>query len=241
MHLGYYIHLHGKGHAQRAKAIAQHFSFPLTFIGTGVSQHDWTGVKNYQTLDLPPDKLEYVPDLPINQDCQTYSFHYAPFYSDSYRRRLTQVAAWVESTKPVAVIVDVSAEISQYFRLLGVPVIAVRQHGDRSDYPHLAGYDAAYRLFTPYPERLEFAGIPSWIREKTIYAPGFSRYSGRVLTRNDARQQLNLSLEQRVVLVLNGKGGNSHSLVKVAAAAKATPNWRWLVVGKTGHADNQPD
>ena len=234
MHLGYYIHLHGKGHAQRAKAIAQYFKFPLTFIGTGVSRHDWSGVKYYQTLNLPPDKLEYVPNLPINEDCLTYSFHYAPFYSDSYRRRATKIADWVEKTKPVAVIVDVSAEFSQYFRLLGVPVIAVRQHGDRSDYPHLAGYDAAYKLFAPYPEILEFGSVPSWIREKTIYSPGFSRYSGRVLTRDVARKQLNLTPEQKVVLVLNGKGGTSHSLTKIAAAAVATPEWQWLVVGKTG-------
>ena len=177
--------------------------------------------------------MEYVPDLPINQDCQTYSFHYAPFYSDSYRRRATAIADWVEKTKPVAVIVDVSAEFSQYFRLLGVPAIGVRQHGDRSDYPHLAGYDAAYKLFAPYPEMLEFGTVPSWIREKTIYSPGFSRYSGRVLTRDNARKKLNLTPEQKVALVLNGKGGISHSLPKIVAAAVATPEWEWLVVGKT--------
>ena len=127
---------------------------------------------------------------------------------------------------------DVSAELSQYFRLLGVPVIAVRQHGDRSDYPHLAGYDAAYKLFAPYPEMLEFDRVPSWIREKTIYAPGFSRYSGRALTRDDARKQLNFTLQQKIALVLNGKGGINHSLSKIAAAAMATPDWEWLVVGK---------
>ena len=232
MQLGYYIHLHGKGHAQRAKAIAQNFSFPVTFIGTGVSQHDWSGVKDYRTLELPPDKLEHVPDLPINQDCQTYSFHYAPYYSDSYRRRATIIADWVEKTKPTAVIVDVSAEISQYLRLLGVPVIAVRQHGDRSDYPHLAGYDAAYKLFAPYPEILEPNAVPSWIREKTLYAPGFSRYSHRIIARSDARKQLNIASDLQVVIALNGKGGNGHSLYKLALAAEASPEWLWLIVGK---------
>ena len=181
---------------------------------------------------MPPDKLECVPDLPINQDCQTYSFHYAPFYADSYRQRAVRIAKWVEQTKPVAVIVDVSAEISQYLRLLGVPVIAVRQHGDRTDYPHLAGYDAAYKLFAPFPEILEFGNIPSWIREKTIYAPGFSRYSNRVLSRSTAREKLNISVGQKVVLVLNGKGGNKHPLRQIAAAATATPEWLWLVVGE---------
>ena len=129
-------------------------------------------------------------------------------------------------------IVDVSAEISQYLRLLGVPVIAVRQHGDRSDYPHLAGYDAAYKLLAPYPEILESATVPSWIRAKTIYAPGFSRYSGRTLTRSDAREELNIARDRQVVLVLNGKGGNSRSLREIARTAAVTPEWLWLVVGK---------
>ena len=232
MHLGYYIHLHGKGHAQRAKAIASHFSIAVTFIGTGVSRSDWTGVSNYQLLDLPPDRVEYVPDLPINQDCQTYSFHYAPYYSDAYRQRAVALANWVEQTKPTAVVVDVSTEITQYLRWLGVPVIGMRQHGDRSDLPHLCGYDAAYKLFAPYPEILELGVVPSWIRDKTIYSPGFSRYSQNKETKLGAREKLNISPQQEVALVINGKGGGKYSLAKVAAAARATPEWLWLTVGE---------
>ena len=183
-------------------------------------------------MDLPPDKLEYVPNLPINRDCRTYSYHYAPYYSDAYRERAVAIANWVEQTKPTAVVVDVSSEITQYLRLLGVPVIGVRQHGDRSDFPHLCGYDAAYKLFVPYPEMLEFTGVPSWIRDKTIYSPGFSRYCSRQETKSVARQKLDLSSYQKVVLVINGRGGGKHSLAKIAAAATVTPQWRWLIVGE---------
>ena len=183
-------------------------------------------------MDLPPDKIEYVPDLPLNKDCRTYSFHYAPYYSGSYRQRAVMLSNWVAETNPTAVIVDVSAEITQYLRFLGVPVIAVRQHGDRSDYPHLAGYDAAYKLFAPYPKILECSGIPNWIQEKTIYSPGFSRYSQRVLSRSAAREQLNISAQQQVVLVLNGKGGGKYSLAQIAEAAAATLDWLWIVVGE---------
>ena len=142
------------------------------------------------------------------------------------------IALWVEQTKPTAVVVDVSSEITQYLRFLGVPVIGVRQHGDRSDFPHLCGYDAAYKLFVPYPEMLEFAGVPSWIRNKTIYSPGFSRYSSRQETKLVARQKLNLAVSQKVVLVINGKGGGKHSLAKITAAAMVTPQWQWLIVGE---------
>ena len=75
--------------------------------------------------------------------------------------------------------------------------------------------------------------MPSWIQEKTIYSPGFSRYSARILDKSTARSQLNISPQQQVVLVLNGKGGSKHSLAKVTAAALATPEWLWLVIGHT--------
>ena len=152
------------------------------------------------------------------------------------------IANWVEQTKPTAVVVDVSSEITQYLRLLGVPVIGVRQHGDRSDFPHLCGYDAAYKLFVPYPEMLEFTGVPNWIREKTIYSPGFSRYCHRQETKLVARQKLSLTPPQKVALVINGKGGSKHSLAKIAAAATVTPQWLWLIVGQVNRdCANLPD
>lgn len=231
MHIGYYVHLHGSGHAQRAKTIAQHLTIPITFIGTGVSQQNWEGVDNYQLLDIPTDVVESIPDLPINQNCQTYSFHYAPYYSPHHRERAIAIATWVQQTNPTAVIVDVSAEISQYLRFLGVPVIGVRQHGDRSDFPHLCGYSAAYKLLAPFPQLLESPGVPNWIVDKTIYTPGFSRYSPQTITKSAARVKLQIPQKQKVVLVLNGKGGGKHSLSKIAAAA-ATPQWLWLIVGE---------
>ena len=169
--------------------------------------------------------------MPINRDCQTYSAHFAPYYSDTYRQRATVIASWVEQIKPTAVIVDVSAEITQYLRFLGVPTISVRQHGNRTDLPHLCGYDAAYKLFAPYPELLESPGVPSWIRDKTIYAPGFSRYSLRQETKADARQQLN-SDGEKIVAVVNGKGGNQYSLAEIVPTALATPDWQWWILGK---------
>lgn len=177
--------------------------------------------------------------MPINQKCQTYSFHYAPYYSDAYCRRAVAIANWVAKTKPTAVVVDVSAEITQYLRWLGVPVIGMRQHGDRWDLPHLCGYDAAYKLLAPYPESLEVA-VPSWIRDKTIYVPGFSRYSYRQETKADAREQLHLAPTQKVVLTINGSGAK-HSLAKIIAVAEATPEWLWLVVGETEGGDRLPN
>ncbi|HEY9768178.1 MAG TPA: glycosyltransferase [Coleofasciculaceae cyanobacterium] len=117
----------------------------------------------------------------------------------------------------------------------------MRQHGDRCDLPHLCGYDAAYKLFAPYPEILEFSGVPNWIRDKTIYSPGFSRYSQSKETKLGAREKLDISPQQEVVLVINGKGGGKYSRAKIAAAAEATPEWLWLTVGEIDRDyDNLP-
>ena len=142
------------------------------------------------------------------------------------------IAKWVEQTDPTAVIVDVSAEITQYLRFLGVPVIGVRQHGDRTDSPHLCGYSAAYKLLASFPQQLESPDIPDWIKEKTIYTPGFSRYCGQTIDKFAARAKLQIASQAKVVLVSNGKGGDKHSLAKIAAAASATPEWLWLVLGE---------
>ena len=232
MHLGYYIHLHGNGHAQRARTIANYCNLSITFIGTNVSKKNWNGVANYQLLELPSDELKYIPNLPINKNCHTYSFHHAPYYSFRHRQRAMAIAKWVEQTDPTAVIVDVSAEITQYLRFLGVPVIGVRQHGDRTDSPHLCGYSAAYKLLAPFPQQLESLEVPDWIKDKTIYTSGFSRYCNRTIDKSTARAKLQIAPQAKVVLVLNGRGGGKHSLAKIAAAASVTPEWSWLVLGE---------
>lgn len=152
---------------------------------------------------------------------------------------MLKLAKWVESTQPTLVVVDVSAEITQYFRLLGIPVISVRQHGNRNDSAHLSGYDAAYKLLAPYPESLESASVPFWVKQKTIYVPGFSRYSGRILSKSEARKKLGIDEQQKVVLVLKGKGGEKHCLESISEAAKFTPEWKWLIVGPVDINSNE--
>ena len=154
------------------------------------------------------------------------------------------LARWVAETNPTAVIVDVSSEVTQYLRLLGVPVIGMRQHGDRSDSSHICGYSAAYKLFAPFPEVLESPKVPDWIRDKTIYSPGFSRYCHYLAEEADwdkatARAKLNITPKRKVVAVLKGKGGDRHSLDAIADAAKATSQWLWLVLGNASQELSQ--
>ena len=236
MHIGYYIHSHGKGHLQRAEAISKHIKSDVTFLGSNLSNSDVSD--RFNIVDLPPDEVGYVPPLQINENCETLSFHYAPYGAKTYQQRMLKLAQWVERSQPTLVVVDVSSEITQYFRLLGVPVISMRQHGDRNDSAHLCGYDAAYKLLAPYPQSLESTSTLYWVREKTIYVPGFSRYSGRVLSKLSARKELGIN-QQKVVLVLKGKGGDKHCLESISEAAKITPEWQWLIVGPIQVNSNQ--
>jgi predicted glycosyltransferase len=231
MYIGYYIHSHGKGHLQRALSIAKYIKSHVTFLGSNLLKSDIS--HNFNIVDLPPDQVKYVPPIEINENCETLSFHYAPYAAKTYQQRMLKLAQWVENYQPALVVVDVSAEITQYFRLLGVPVIAMRQHGDRNDSAHQSGYDAAYKLLAPYPESLESASCPYWVRQKTIYVPGFSRYSQRVLSKSQARKNLGINNQQKVVLVLKGGGGDKHCLSSIYSAAKATPEWQWFIVGPT--------
>ncbi|MGB6297580.1 MAG: glycosyltransferase [Rivularia sp. (in: cyanobacteria)] len=194
---------------------------------------------NFNIVDLPPDEVKYVPDVAINENCETLSFHYAPYGAKTYQQRMLKIAQWVEKTQPTLVVVDVSAEITQYFRLLGVPVITMLQHGDRADSAHLCGYDAAYKLLAPYPESLESDSVPLWKKQKTIYVPGFSRYSGRSLSKSAAREKLDISEKQKVVLVLKGKGGDNHCLQSISEAALTTREWQWFIVGPINKNCNQ--
>ena len=231
MHLGYYIHGFDSGNVQRAKLISQNIKLPITFIGTNIARHDWSGIYNYRLLSLSED-TQSVSELPINENSQTYSFHYAPYYNNSSRQRILAIANWVERTNPTAVVVDSSVEIIQQLRLLGVPVIALRQHGSRSDFPHLCGYNAAYKLLALFPPILESSTTPKWAIDKSIYVSGFSRYSNRELTKQEARSRLEIASYQKVVVILNGKNKGKYCLSTIASAASASPEWLWLIVGQ---------
>lgn len=230
MHLGYYIHHHGKGHLNRAKTLASKMDLPMTVMGSNVRLEDWSAIKDCNVLPLPDDSI--VKNIPLNRDKGTSSLHYSPLYSRNICYRFRLIADWVDQVKPTAVIVDVSSEVTQFFRLLGVPVLSIRQHGDRTDNPHLIGYESAFKLLASYPEELEQDNVLDWIKAKTIYMPGFSRYSSHTLTKEMSRTSLGLPFDRKIVVVINGNGGDSINLPKVINKANKSKDWYWIVVGK---------
>ena len=131
-------------------------------------------------------------------------------------------------------------ERTLFARLMSIPTVVMRQHGRRDDLPHRLAYEAADRLFAPFPKRMEDDITPKWVQEKTIYADGFCRFDDRVPNRTEARRRLGWPLDEQIVVVMSGLGGVGHTAEKLNAAARATPLWNWFALGHSDSYDNSP-
>lgn len=237
--IGWYAHHHGLGHLTRARCTIAHMEEEVTLF----SSHPAA-----DAVALPLDV-----DPPRSAACATAAapagLHYAPLGVPGVRQRMTAMAAWVEATDPDLVVVDVSVEVAALMRLLSVPTVVVRQHGRRDDRAHLTCYADASLLLAPYPSWLEDPWVPDWMRDKTVYAGGFSRFDEALSRRGRgtpgapdvpdvpdpmaaARSALGVNPAERIVVVLDGIGGTG--CWPVADAVAATPGWRWVTLGAGG-------
>lgn len=235
--IGWYVHHHGTGHLNRMQSVRAHMDVPLTAF----SSRPGPGVQ-----PLPIDV-----DPPRSEACATsdpaVGFHYAPLGVDGIRQRMSILAEWVRRDDPDVFVVDVSVEVAALMRLLSVPTVIMRQHGGRDDLPHRMCYSNASVLLAPYPMWLEDERTPDWVRHKTVYAGGFSRFDDQIRTpdgdadpddlnmRDKARQRLGISPDTRLVVVMGGEGGRVGW--PLAEAARATADWRWVVLGSGWQSD----
>ena len=216
--IAYVASHHGRGHVTRAAAVLAHVRAPSALFSTADPPELPPGVR---FVRLPDDAPRAPADaLPAGP------FHYAPVGHDGLRRRMARLAAWA-AEGPGVLVADVSAEVVALGRLLSLPTVAVRQSGARWDEAHLAAYRLATRLVAPFSPALDEPDAPDWVRAKTDYAGGFSRFDGRA----------RLDPEPRTVAVLCGRGGTGAGSAAaftphdVARAVAATPEWRWTLVG----------
>lgn len=223
--IGYYVHHQGAGHWQRACRIVRELDRPCTLIGT--FQDIVTAGAPGAVLDLPDDRLVEGFDGCDGEAGRPEALHYAPLGHAGIRARMAAVAAWVERADPVLMIVDVSVEVALFARLLSVPTLVVRLAGSRIDPPHLEAFRSAERLIAPFPEVLDIAETPAWVRSKTIHA-GFL---GAAPSLGAQAQE-----DGRIVVVL-GRGGVGGRFVDLASAARAVPGRDWHVLGPVPDAE----
>jgi UDP-N-acetylglucosamine--N-acetylmuramyl-(pentapeptide) pyrophosphoryl-undecaprenol N-acetylglucosamine transferase len=225
--IGWYVHHQGAGHLQRARAVARALDRPCTILGT-LAGFDTAGL---DTVDLPDDRPlgDAAFDGRDGATERPEALHYAPLNHPGVRARMARIAAWAERAEPALLVVDVSVEVALLARLLSVPTLVVRLAGTRTDRPHLEAFRGAARLLAPFPEALDGAGVPDWVRAKTHYA-GFLGAPAQAPTE-----------ASRDIVVVFGQGGAGGDIPALAAAARSVPDRAWHVLGPVSGSGAVPD
>jgi len=227
--IGWYVHHHGRGHLARLLAVAAHVSNDIVCFSSLPEPAGLPTNCSWVVLDRD-DAEEPETGGPLRgRDVDAGGLlHWAPALHNGHRRRLSAIAAALESRPVTAFVVDVSAEVTLFVRLLGIPTILITQPGTRNDDPHTLAFRAAHTVIAPWPGDLlrpaHLADLPH-----VVYVGGISRFDGRQTERN-----LRSPATRPRVLVLGGAGGSAVTTAAVSAAAAATPEYDWSSVGLPG-------
>jgi UDP-N-acetylglucosamine--N-acetylmuramyl-(pentapeptide) pyrophosphoryl-undecaprenol N-acetylglucosamine transferase len=166
--IGYYVHHRRAGHAARACAIAAELRGEVTLLSSLPLSPPEPRIETVLLPDEGDDGTDVVPT----------DLHYAPLGSAGLRGRMAAIAAWVDRVAPDLFVVDGSVEVAALVRLLGVPVVYVRQAGDRDDPAHRLAYRWSTALLAPFPDFLEPAETANWVGAKTLNVGSVSRFDG---------------------------------------------------------------
>lgn len=213
--IGYYVHHQGQGHLDRALLLADALGERVTLLGTGLRGR--TG--RHRCVNLPDDRCDASFSGADGNAPGSTALHYAPVGHDGIAGRVALVGEWIARARPALFIVDVSVEIAMLARLASVPVLYVRLSGVRNDAPHLEAFRGARMLIAPFDARLDDAEVPDWVRAKSFYAPGLC-----------ARPVI-AARDDRLIVVVLGRGRGSHDLQPLVAMAEALAGWRVRVLG----------
>lgn len=221
MTIGWYVHHHGRGHATRARCVLPHLHDAVTVLTSAIG--DW----DVPVVRLPSDVPRGGSDRP--RPTPRGRLHHAPVDVPQVTDRTHSIVRWLSGARPELVVIDVSVELTLLTRLSGIRPVVVRMHGDRTDAAHLTGFDAAASLLALYPRSIEDPSTPQWVRDRTTYVGGFSRYDHRHPRDHETPPSIG---DGPTVVALSGTGGTGLDTVAIGRAAEATPKWTWHVLGE---------
>ncbi|WP_412057783.1 hypothetical protein [Bartonella sp. DGB2] len=211
--IGIYVHHHGDGHLQRALAIAHQAPDCFTLLGSGLRGRTGT----IACVDLPDDGPSHGPaQMPTSLHP---ALHYAPVYHEAVRKRNQLIVSWIEATKPLLLLVDVSVEIAVLAQLCATPFVYTRLSGRRDDKAHHYIFKAAEALFCPFHVALDSPQTPHWVRAKTKYFAGLSKAPPPQKCQ-----------EKNLVFVV-GRGGHTIAPTQWLELAKQLDDWQIDVLG----------
>ena len=88
------------------------------------------------------------------------------------------IARWIDETRPVAIVVDVSVEVALFVRLLGVPVIVMAMPGERIDGPHALVHQIADHIIAASATGTLRTGMAARIRRQDQLRRGHQPFRG---------------------------------------------------------------
>ena len=240
--IAFFAHHQGRGHANRIMAIMEHIpaTRPVTIMTAAPSQFD-ERPREADIIELPnmigaPSRSPALHDQPTPG-----MMHCVPLGVDEMRRHMGRIAATLQDIDPALFVIDVSAEIALLSRIMSVPAVTIRMHGDREDTGHVAGYEACVAMLAPFDERMEQASYPEALRSRTFYTGGLCTTRDPLRERAEARARLGLDAERPVTLVIAGGGGSGTPYAPLTVAARAEPETLWLVAGPVHREGHETD
>jgi len=182
--IGWYVHHHGYGHVSRFLAVQPHVRTPVVAFSSLPRPEGLDPAVAWTVLPSDADVVERADGSscdPRRADPTARGhLHWAPHDHPGHRARLTALASAATREHLDAFVVDVSAEVVAFARLLGLRTVAVTQPGTRTDAPHALAYDLADRIVAPWAHgAVPAAGLASR-GERVVWTGGISRHDGRV-------------------------------------------------------------
>ncbi len=242
--VGFFVHHQGTGHAKRCQAIIRELrDCDVTIFSA--SKDLFSDLPEGVNFQLLPDMIQAparVRDAKAQETPEI--FHCVPLGVREMRETFGKIAAWALGEDPHLLFIDVSAELAILSRILSVPAVKVRMHGNRDDPGHRAAYESCSGLLAPYHEEIEDPAYCKKFRDKTFYSGGLCTTTQQPLTREQAREKLNLPKDREIILAMNGAGGKGTSYASMTLGARARPAALWLTVGQIfteGHETDFPN
>ncbi|WJL96596.1 glycosyltransferase [Microbacterium sp. ET2] len=193
--IGWYVHHHGWGHATRLQAILPHLVDEVTVFSSLPEPPGLSAGARWVTL--PSDADDIVTADGARRSARHFgdetargSLHWAPIAHPGHRARLAVIADWAAAIEVSVFVVDVSAEVAAFVRLLGIPTVVVAQPGRRTDRPHRMAYEMADRILAPWAAGTMPAEGLTGFDDRVRRVGGVSRYDGRGADRAVGRRVL---------------------------------------------------
>ena len=215
----WYVHDHGRGHLDRARAVIPLLDAPVVVAAAPRVAADADRFLEGAVIALPADVG--------NETALTVGpWHHAPAGA-AVRARSLAMADAVRAHDCTTAVVDVSMEATVLCRLLGLRVITLRQSGRRNDAPHRTGLASADRVWVPQHRDLE-RHVDDADGRWTFTGP-FSRFDGaRVPDADIDCWRPGVGIRRAVIVV--GAGGTAFP-TRSWHAGTVPHGWDVVIVG----------